>query len=151
MTFNQTLIITVLDKAIIGGLLLFAGWCLNRSIEKYKSQLEFRKQTATAREAAYRRLWALTQMFSPSLRADLSQERRDEVAVSLRSWYYTDGNGIYLSRAAADLCFKARELLTIPGEDIERIRQAFSALRTQLKLDVGVYDTLDAQTQIGSR
>ena len=151
MTFNQTLFVTVLDKAIIGGLLLVAGFWLNRSIELFKSQLEFRKQTAVAREAAYRRLWALTQIFSPSIRTDLPTEHRDEVALSLRSWYYTDGNGIYLSRTAADLFFKARDLLKQPDEDADRIRHAFSALRTQMKLDVGVYDTADAQTQIGLR
>ena len=80
---------------------------------------------------------------------DFPEERRNELAVSLRSWYYTDGDGIYLSLSAADLFFKARTHLIEPNADAARISQAFSALRTQLKLDVGVYEPRDAKVQIG--
>jgi hypothetical protein len=125
---------------------------MNRSIERLKHQLEFRKQTALARDAGYRRLWALMEIVSPTVEDndDLTKERRDRLAQDLRSWYYTDGGGVYLSRKAADLFLRAKDTLKDAATDTNKIREAFSAVRTQLKVDVGVYDDKDAETQIGS-
>src|SRR5437016_8235555 len=102
MTFAQTLIITLLDKLIIAAFLLIAGFWMNRSIERLKHELEFRQQTALARDAGYRRLWALMEIVSPNVKTDLTTEQRDRLALDLRSWYYRDGGGVYLSRSAAD-------------------------------------------------
>jgi hypothetical protein len=39
MSFNEQLIVTLLDKALIGAILLVAGFALNRALEKTKHQL----------------------------------------------------------------------------------------------------------------
>ena len=38
MTFNEQLVITLIDKAAIGALLLIAGFWLNRILERFKSE-----------------------------------------------------------------------------------------------------------------
>lgn len=148
MTFAQTLIITLLDKAVIAGLLVVAGFWINRSIERLKHQLEFRRQLGSARDASYRSLWALTWIVSPTDQRELKEERRHQLELDLRSWYYTDGGGVYLSKNAAKLFLAAKASLTNPTIDAAKIREAFSAVRTQLKVDVGAYDDKDAKTQI---
>src|SRR5579883_1031710 len=40
ITFGQQLIITIVDKAAIGALLLIAGFYLNRVLEKFKADTE---------------------------------------------------------------------------------------------------------------
>jgi hypothetical protein len=115
--------------------------------DRVQTQIE---QTAISdAEVVRRRLWALTEIVSPSVTDDLTNEQRKQFAETLRTWYYTDGNGIYLSRKAADLFLKAKASLTDPGKDSKAIREAFSALRTQLKMDAGVYSAKDAEIQIG--
>ena len=115
--------------------------------DRVQSQIE---QTAISdAEIVRRSLWALTETVSPSLTTDLTKEQRESLAETLRSWYYTNGNGIYLSRTAADLFLKAKATLTDPAKDSKAIRETFSALRTQLKLDAGTYSKKDAEIQIG--
>jgi hypothetical protein len=49
---------------------------MNRSIERLKHQMEFRMQTASARETGYRELWALTEIVSSTIKTDFTMEQR---------------------------------------------------------------------------
>ena len=48
MTFNQQLLLTILDKFLIGGLIVLLGYYVNSALERFKSELrlkdEFRRQ-----------------------------------------------------------------------------------------------------------
>lgn len=58
MTFNQQLILTLIDKAVIGCLLVLAGFAFNRLLEAYKSnqlqQFEIFRNQLAARDDANR-------------------------------------------------------------------------------------------------
>jgi hypothetical protein len=109
---------------------------------------EVRQQIISDADTAKKRLWELSSITSPTEPHFTEKQRRD-LALSLRDWYYKDGGGMYLSITAADLFLKAKDALNDSGKDANNVREAFSLLRTQLKVDAGVYNANDAKTQIG--
>lgn len=66
----------------------------------------------------------------------------------LGRWYYKAGGAMYLTWQAADLLFRAWDQLRDPAKlPLARFR-AFSRLRTQLKVDCGIYDEAEAEGQL---
>ena len=129
-----------------------------KDLEHYKWELqvdlEFKKLVMPPRLLAIQRLWALTEDVSPTIQADLTPETRKKMSEQLRAWYYEDGNGIFLRPESTDLFLRAKATLVtlMPGKENvpdKTIRKAFSALRTQLKVDIGVYSSEEAKRQLG--
>ncbi len=123
------------------------------SVGYFSGQLKFnptevRQQIISDAATAKKRLWELSSITSPT-EPHFTEKQRGDLALRLRDWYYKDGGGMYLSRTAADLFLKAKAALTDSDKDANNVREAFSALRTELKVDAGVYDANDARTQIG--
>ena len=109
-----------------------------------------REQIISDAETAKKRLWELSSVTSPT-ELQLDSNQRNDLAERLRDWYYKDGGGMYLSRTAADLFLKAKDSLTDSSKDSNNVRELFSTLRTQLKVDAGIYNESDAKTQIGPK
>ncbi|MEE2732123.1 MAG: hypothetical protein VYA55_15000 [Pseudomonadota bacterium] len=150
MDFSDTLTITIIDKLIIGVFLAWLAFFYGTRLEKYKKDQEFRLKTAASRLNAYLKLWALTESLSLSDSEVLTYEDKERLYSQLRSWYYEDGNGVFLPLETADLFLKAKEKLN-PKLEINQkiISDSFSALRTQLKVDIGTYDIKQATKKIG--
>lgn len=51
MTFREQLIITLVDKLAIGGLILLAGWYLNRTLELFRSRQARANEAAKLRDS----------------------------------------------------------------------------------------------------
>jgi hypothetical protein len=51
VTFREQLLLTIVDKAAIAGLLLLAGWGLNRALERLRSDFALRNELAKLRDA----------------------------------------------------------------------------------------------------
>src|SRR3954469_22872628 len=51
MTLSDQLVVTVVDKLLIGMLVLLTGWGLNRLLESIKSQMALRNEFAKLRDA----------------------------------------------------------------------------------------------------
>ena len=51
MSFNQQLILTIVDKLLIAAVIVLLGWILNRGVEKLKSELTIRNEFAKLRDA----------------------------------------------------------------------------------------------------
>ena len=152
MEFTDTLKITIIDKLIIGAFLVWLAFFFNTRLERFRKDQEFRLQTAASRLNAYLKLWSLTEILSPSTDEVITKEDKEELFNRLRSWYYEDGNGVYLPLETADLFLKAKQTLNPKEGSAEiKIKNAFSELRTQLKVDIGTYDTKQAGTQIGPK
>jgi hypothetical protein len=147
MTFGQELVITLIDSLVIGGLLVVVGWWLNLQLEKFRSQQEWERQQQTRRVNSYQNLWSLTEAVSPSVKRNYTEAEKDILSQRLRAWYYAEG-GIYLPQKTADLYLKAKNSLE-GGSTPDEIRDAFSSLRTQIKVDVGTIDEEQATVQIG--
>lgn len=125
-------------------------------IEMLRSELQrdlqLQLEIAKARQPAYKTLWALmlcTKKFDP---IPLGTEVRAKFAADLTAWYYENGNGMFLSIKAKDRFLKARELLNAhPLETDAAIRDAFGALRTEMAIDLAIYNSEAWLVSIGPK
>jgi hypothetical protein len=136
-------------KEIEGQIALAYG----KELEHYKWEkqvdIEFKKSVMPPRLEALKRLWSSMEPLSPTATAALSWAERGKLDADLRQWYYANGNGIFLSIEAAAACFDARATLLNEKVSDREVQEAFSLLRTQIKIDVGVYSPEEAKRQIG--
>ena len=143
----EKLWLIIIDKALIGVLLLIVGFWINRKLQQYKLGLEegldTRVRIAEKRLPAYRLLWAITQPTTRARDIELSMEERNALYDQLREWYYDSGNGIFLSSATRDLYLDAREKLRSEEISDDQITAVFSNLRSEIKSEIGIYGEFD--------
>jgi hypothetical protein len=121
-------------------------------LEQYKwerqVELEFKKSVMPVRLDALRKLWSHMEILSPTSSTPLSHEIRGEIDAQLRTWYYDNGGGVFLGLEAARGFLDARAALMEAGKSDQEIRDAFSLLRAQIKVDVGVYSPEESKVPI---
>jgi hypothetical protein len=98
-------------------------------------------QIAIPRVEAYRTLWDLTK--SGSTGHVLDQPARADLDTQLFEWYFTNGNGIFLSNRSRDLLQDVQRALMTPTEGWEGVAARLGLLRSSLRNDVGVFGTDD--------
>jgi hypothetical protein len=140
LSFNQQLVLTLIDKALIGLLLLAAGHLLNSAVERRKASEELKKAIALERVAVYRQLWQITSR-------PLDAVSREEIITAFEGWYDA-GGALFLSLNAAYRYFQALRMLRDKNTGEKPIRAELSWLRTELKHDCGIYGRNEADTQI---
>jgi hypothetical protein len=149
MGLSDSVILAIADKLLIGVLVLIVGFWLSQRLETLKAGLAFQTALAPQRTAAYSALWAMTEPLSPRERSTLSFSQAETLFEQLRTWYYDKGNAMYLSLDAADLFLRGLSALERADQArAKEIRGLFSNLRTQLKVDLGIYSKADAKLQI---
>ena len=151
MNFSESILLAIFDKLLIGVLVLMVAYWLNRRLESLKSSLSFREALAPNRTAAYQALWEKTEPLTPREDSELDLDLKAAKSLyfeRLRTWYYKQGNAMYLSLDATDLFLRGLNLLEREEVSPKRIRKHFSSLRTQLKVDLGVYSRADAKIRI---
>ena len=100
------------------------------------------------RFATYKELWRLTKLLPKWPRANaVGYEDLRKLSQSLRDWYFNEGGGMFLSRAAHTSYAALQDSLTailveqpsgvISDEHYEAVRVLCSTLRSQLARDVG--------------
>jgi hypothetical protein len=147
MDFVEKLILAVADKAVLGLLILAVGYWLNRKLEQFKSELDLRRNVAADRAKAYRELWQLTQKLGGTSDArPIDPVARKTFSEELYSWYWDQGNALYLSQRATALLMKSWPKLE--SGSAKEVREHFSSLRTQLKIDCGVYSEKEARGRV---
>jgi hypothetical protein len=90
-----------------------------------------------ARLDAYRTLLQLTNAGSLGKATTLKSRERRKRARELTAWFYA-GDGLLLSGDAHRAFYAARAVLEDEHTSDEQVRTALSALRTELKIDLGV-------------
>jgi hypothetical protein len=150
MNLPGDILLVIVDKVLIGVLVLIVGYWLNKRIETLKGSLAFQTALAPERTGAYKTLWEKTKPFTPREVAELDVNVvKSSCFKDLRDWYYDQGNAMYLSLDAADLFLGGIKLLEHADQgSAKKIKDHFSSLRTQLKVDLGVYTRADAKIQI---
>ena len=128
---------------------------LASNIERMKGEMQAEighlSQVFAPRLEAYRALWALTQSTRFLEKAPISPEDRRGLASAMTDWYYSEGQGLFLSQQSTDHWLAARCALLDSTAD-DSLRPAFSLLRGQLKDDLGVYGpALKRKTDTGSK
>ena len=122
-------------------------------IESSKIHLDLGSKTSLAlserRLQPYRELWQLSEPLSPDATKAID---RAALRTAFRNWYYTNGNGLFLSWDAMDAYLRAIRLLRKADSEVpdDLVRDAFSALRTQMKLDLSVYSSATAMAQLAA-
>jgi hypothetical protein len=146
MSFDQSLLLTIVDKLLIGLLLLIAGYWLNGAVERMKGRIALQNALAPARSAAYSKLWGHTQGLTPRGKLLPSAQDCEKAFIETRAWYYSEGGAMHLTHDATRLTL---QLLTcLEQRDAEQAKAIASALRTQLKLDLGTYSKSEAKRPV---
>jgi len=119
---------------------------LVRQVEKIfdLSNEEFARTTEILipRIEAYKRLWEISERVTET-KDTLDSADKETIINELNSWYFEDGNGIFLSAEASD-CFR-KAIRALKKSNINDIKSRFSDLRVQLKNDISVYDELNSE------
>ena len=149
MNLLESIQLAIVDNFLIGILILILGFWFNARLEKLKGQIALQNAVGPSRGTAYAKLWALTEELSPRGSLELPHDKHMQLYDALRSWYYTAGNAMYLSLDAADLFLRGLQVLEHPDRpEPDMAKRIYSALRTQMKVDLGVYTPADARIQI---
>ena len=94
-------------------------------------------EIAVPRIEAYRNLWDLTRRASAATPA--SQDERNALEGGLFAWYFTAGQGIFLSDRSRDILHGLQAQLRNQDIDWDIIKAAYGTLRLSLKDDVGIF------------
>lgn len=139
----EKLSLIIVDKALIGVLILIVGFWINRKLHEYKIGLEegvgTRVRIAERRLPSYRKLWEITKPTTKARTTTLSKDDRNGLYSDLWHWYYDEGNGIFLSADTRELYLDARECLLRSQTSEEEITITFSRLRSKVKKEIGIY------------
>jgi hypothetical protein len=146
MDFDQSVLLTILDKLLIGLLLAIAGYWLNGALERMKGRIALQNALAPARSAACAKLWGYTQRLTPRGNILPSAEDCERAFTETRAWYYSESGAMHLSHRATRLTLQL--LTSLEGRDLEQAKTVASALRTQLKLDLGTYSKSEAKRSV---
>jgi len=119
---------------------------LVRQVEKIfdLSNEEFARTTEILipRIEAYKRLWEISETVT-DVKNQFDTADKETIINELNSWYFEDGNGIFLSTEAGESFRKA--IRALKKSNMNDIKSRFSDLRIQLKNDISVYDEIDAE------
>jgi len=119
---------------------------LVRQVEKIfdLSNEEFARTTEILipRIEAYKRLWEISETIHND-KNQFAAADKETIINELNSWYFEDGNGIFLSTDASEAFRKA--IRALKNSNANDIKSRFSDLRIQLKNDIAVYDELESE------
>ena len=138
MNFEDALLLAIIDKLLIGLVLLIAGLWLNTRLERLKGQISLHNALAQHRAAALGALWNLTQPLTPR-NVDPEPTVCKSSFNDLRRWYYSESGAMHLSYEATDQSLGLLTALQATTPNCVSIKHLASKLRTQLKVDMGVY------------
>ena len=146
MGLGDSLLLAIADKLLIGVVLLIGGLWLNERLEVLKGQIGLQNALAQARAEAFGCLWKATQPLTPRGSELPTSEICKGTFAEIRKWYYSEAGAMHLSFAATDECLGL--LSALERQDCAASKAHASALRTQLKLDIGVYTKSQARTRL---
>ena len=116
------------------------------SYTTFKLTRPFRQEAALNRMAAlfesrlpvYLKQWKLSEYGVEDAPWDLPLSEREKLVEQMRDWYYRDGGGLLMSGRAFNRWKDARDQLLRPEASSAEIFESLSAMRTHLKIDMGV-------------
>ena len=146
MGLGDSLLLAIADKLLIGLVLLIAGLWINERLEILKGQIGLQNALAPARASAFGALWKATQPLTPRGDELPTAEVCRGTFTEIRKWYYGEDGAMHLSFAATNECLGL--LKALERQDCSAAKKHASALRTQLKVDIGVYTKAQARDRL---
>jgi len=137
------------------------GFWFNRQLQKEKSRDELLNAIADSRVLAYTALWEICKEVRFAKDKKITDGDRKKYDMQLDEWYWKDGGAMFLSWTASRRLMEARNRLRIIKHKTENnetdgkqetkdIKDAFSALRTELKYDCGIVSSKEKPKNIGN-
>jgi hypothetical protein len=129
-----------------------AGFTAQWFLQERKSRDELVRALAEERASAVRHLWKLTTV-SPKIavldsNAKVPAALREQANRAIVEWYTTQGGALYLSWTATQVLFRLLDVLRSETARRADLEYAVSELRTQIKLDCGIYSRREAGRQL---
>jgi hypothetical protein len=97
---------------------------------------------------SYGDLWSKTERLWFSNGEPITSNQRKELYEELTYWYYDCNGAMFLSHEGVRLFLTARARLQDDSSDDQSVRESFSTLRTQLKVDCGFYTPREARKPV---
>jgi hypothetical protein len=141
---NSEVLIILFEKGLLALVVLFAGFLFNWILQTYKLKREAANQIASDRSKAYLELWKALAAIRPRSDEVISKEKKDEIEKVLVDWYHTEAFALYMSWGTARKYMLLRKALDEKPINSDKVRKRVSRLRTQLKVDCGIYSGLEA-------
>jgi len=132
------------EKGLLALVVLFAGFLLNWILQKNKLRREAANEIAYDRSQAYLDLWKALAAIRPRSDEIITHEKKDEIEFAIVDWYHKEAFALYMSWGTARRYMLLRKALQEQHINSDKIRKRVSKLRTQLKVDCGIYSGLEA-------
>lgn len=148
-TIESSKVLTILfEKGLLAMILLLAAFLFNFTLQRYKLRGEAANEIAADRAKAYVELWKVLAEVRPLDDEDIPPKKVKEIESVLKHWYHNQANALYMSFKAAKCYMLLRQALQITPINAQLIRKRVSLLRTQLKVDCGIYSQWDAKLSL---
>jgi hypothetical protein len=137
---------------LLPGIGFLAGFAAQWLLQERKSRDELVRALAEQRAASLCKLWDITtlpiEVTALGARASTPSEVREQLDRSVLDWYTKQAGALFLSWHSTQLLFRLLDLLRSEPAYKEELELAVSSLRSQLKLDCGVYSRSEARRRL---
>ena len=148
---DEKIFLIFLEKGLLAFVLVVIGFLFNWILQSAKSRSEMANKLAVDRASAYKSLWKTLASIRPGINEDVSPDKVSEIEKALIKWYHDEANALYMSRGTSKQYMLTRRSLCEKPIDSKKIRRRISRLRTQLKIDCGIYTDFEGILPLPSR
>ena len=145
-------VIEVAKLVLLPGVGFLVGFAAQWFLQERKSRDELVRALADQRAASLCKLWEVTTLPAEVTALEGSMvtpsEVRERLDKSVLDWYTKQAGALFLSWNSTQLLFHLLDLLRSEQATKEQLESAVSSLRSQLKLDCGVYSLSEAQRHL---
>lgn len=141
---DEKVYLILLEKGLLAVVLVFVTFLFNWVLQAIQLRGETAKDLISDRSKAYIELWKGLAEIRPLSNEEVTPEKAQEMEKFLVDWYHNKANALYMSWNTTRKYMLVRQALEEHPIDSQKIRKRISRLRTQLKVDCGIYTDLEA-------
>lgn len=151
MTIDEEILLIFLEKGLLAIVLVVVGFLFNWILQSARLRKEMANELAVDRAAAYKELWKKLASIRPGIGKKILPSDVEATEKVLVDWYHHEANALYMSWTTARQYMLARRWLNKKPINSRQIRRRISRLRTQLKIDCGIYSGIEGILPLPSR
>jgi hypothetical protein len=145
-------VIEVAKLVLLPGVGFLVGFAAQWFLQERKSRDELVRALADQRAASLCKLWEITTLPAEVTALEDSMvtpsEVRERLDRSVLDWYTKQAGALFLSWNSTQLLFRLLDLMRSEQATKKQLESAVSSLRSQLKLDCGVYSRSEAKRDL---
>lgn len=145
-------VIEVAKLVLLPGVGFLVGFAAQWFLQERKSRDELVRALADQRAASLCKLWEITTLPAEVTALEDSMvtpsEVRELLDRSVLDWYTRQAGALFLSWNSTQLLFRLLDLIRSEQATKKQLESAVSSLRSQLKLDCGVYSRSEAKRDL---